>query len=286
VSGSTGTGARTAFLTGATSGIGRWSALGLAKAGYRVIAAGRDRQRGEELRAWVTSQAPTAQIEVVTADLSLMAEVRRLAGEVLERAPRLHVLVNNAGLARRSREVTAEGHELTLAVNHLAPFLLTRELLPTLMAAGRARIVNVGSVVSDRARIDLDDLENTRNWSTMRAYGRSKLALMVATFEWARRLDPDAVTANVVHPGGVATAIGEIGGVPGLAWRLIKPFLLSPEQGARTTLHVATSPAVAGVTGRYFKREASAEPNPLAKDTELAAQLWARTEAVVGEGRP
>jgi len=282
VSEATGTGARTAFLTGATSGIGRWSALGLARAGYRVIAAGRDRQRGEELRAWVTARVPAAHVEVVTADLSLMAEVRRLAGEVRERAPRLHVLVNNAGLARRSRAVTAEGHELTLAVNHLAPFLLTRALLPPLMAAGQARIVNVGSVASDRARIDLDDLEGARNWSTMRAYGRSKLALMIATFEWARRLDPEAATANVVHPGGVATAIGDIGGVPGLAWRLVKPFLLSPEQGVRTTRHVATSPAVAGVTGRYFKREAPAEPNPLAKDTDLAARLWARTEAMVG----
>ena len=279
-------GARTAFLTGATSGIGRWSALGLAKAGYRVIAAGRDRQRGEELRAWITARIPAAHIEVVTADLSLMAEVRRLAGHVRERAPRLHVLVNNAGLARRSRVVTEEGHELTLAVNHLAPFLLTRELLPPLTAAGGARIVNVGSVASDRARIDLDDLESARNWSTMRAYGRSKLALMIATFEWARRLDPNAVTANVVHPGGVATAIGDVGGGPGLAWRLIKPFLLSPEQGARTTLHVATSSVLAGVTGRYFKREAPAEPNPLAKDTDLAAKLWARTDAMVDAARP
>ena len=280
------TSARAAFLTGATSGIGRWTALGLAKAGYRVIAAGRNRQRGEELLAWVKSQVPAAQVDVVAADLSLMAEVRRLAGRVRERAPCLHVLINNAGLARKSREVTAEGHELTLAVNHLAPFLLTHELLPSLTAAGQARIVNVGSAASDRARIDINDLECARSWSMMGAYARSKLALMIATFEWARRLDPDAVTANVVHPGGVATAIGDVGGVQGLAWRLMKPFLLSPEQGARTTLHVATSSAVAGVTGQYFKREAPAEPNPLAKDTALAAQLWTRTEAMVDGARP
>lgn len=277
---------RTALLTGATSGIGRWTALGLARAGYQVIAAGRDPRRGEELVKWVKGQVPAAQIDVVTTDLSVTAEVRRMARQIRERAPRLHVLINNAGLACRSREVTVEGHELTLAVNYLAPFLLTRELLPSLMAAGRARIVNVGSVASDRARIDLDDLESARNWSTMRAYARSKLALMIATFEWARRLDPEVVTANVVHPGGVATAIGDVGGVPGLAWRLLKPFLLSPEQGARTTRHVATSSAVEGVTGRYFKREAPAEPNPLAKDNALAAQLWVRTEAMVDEARP
>jgi NAD(P)-dependent dehydrogenase (short-subunit alcohol dehydrogenase family) len=271
---------RTALLTGATSGIGQWTALGLAKAGFRVIAVGRDEARARQLAEWVRGKHGAAEIETTLADLSLMAEVRRLAADVKARAPQLDLLVNNAGLMRKHRIETREGHELTLAVNHLAPFLLTRELLPLLASA--ARIVNVGSSSSDKAQIDPNDLEwKARPWSMYKAYGQSKLALMLTSFELARRLG-QTPTVNVVHPGAVGTRIGNLGGGLGVAWALMKPVLLTPEAGARTTLHVATDPALASVTGRYFKKSAPAEPNPLGIDQGLAATVWARTEALLG----
>lgn len=270
-----------ALLTGATSGIGQWTALGLAKAGYHVIGVGRDARRAGAFEDWIKAQLPDPGVEVILADLSLMAEVKRLAAAVRERAPALGLLVNNAGLVCDRRRETAEGHELTLAVNHLAPFLLTRELMPLLGGTPGARVVNIGSSSSDRARFDLEDLDwRRRVWSGVNAYGQSKLALMIATFEWARReANP---TFNVVHPGSVGTRIGDLGGVIGLGWDLVKPFLLTPEKGARTSIHVATSPAVANVTGRYFKRSALAKPNPLAADPRLGKALWARTEDMLG----
>jgi NAD(P)-dependent dehydrogenase (short-subunit alcohol dehydrogenase family) len=271
---------RTALLTGATSGIGQWTALGLAKAGFRVIAVGRDATRARQLAVWVRGKHGSAEIETTLADLSLMAEVRRLAADVKARAPQLDLLVNNAGLMRKHRIETREGHELTLAVNHLAPFLLTRELLPLLASA--ARIVNVGSSSSDKAQIDPNDLEwKMRPWSMYKAYGQSKLALMLTSFELARRLG-QTPTVNVVHPGTVGTRIGNLGGGLGVARALMKPVLLTPEAGAQTTLHVATNPALASVTGRYFKKSAPAEPNPLGIDQGLAATVWARTEALLG----
>lgn len=271
---------KTAVLTGATSGIGQWTALGLVKAGFHVIAVGRDPTRARQLVEWVRGKHGAAQIETTLADLSLMAEVKRLAAELKSRTSQFDLLVNNAGLVSDRRRETGEGHEVTLAVNHLAPFLLTRELSPSL--GPRARIVNVGSASSDKAKIDPDDLEwKARPWSTLNAYGQSKLALMLASFELARRVGATP-TVNVVHPGVVGTRIGNIGGGVGLVWAALKPFMLTPEAGAQTTLHVATDPALASVTGRYFKTSRPAEPNPLGLDPGLAATVWARTEALLG----
>jgi NAD(P)-dependent dehydrogenase (short-subunit alcohol dehydrogenase family) len=274
---------RTALVTGATSGIGLYTALGLARASVRVLAVGRDAARLEALRSFIARRAPAARLELFTADLSRLADIPRLAAELRARAPRLDLLINNAGLLRKHRETTSEGHELTLAVNYLAPFRLTGELLGVLAAAAPgARIVNVGSQASDRAGLRLDDLESERGWTTMRAYGQAKLALMVWTFELARRLEGRGITANVVHPGVVATRVGDLGGAFGLAWTLAKPFLLNSAQGAEATLHAALSPSMDGVTGRYFKRDGEARPNRLAGDRALAAALWTRTERLVG----
>jgi NAD(P)-dependent dehydrogenase (short-subunit alcohol dehydrogenase family) len=279
---------RTALVTGATSGIGQWIALGLAQAGFRVLATAREAGRAEALRRFMTSEAGAGvEVEVLLADLAALAEVRRLAAEVRQRAPALHVLINNAGLMTRRRELTVNGIERTLAVNHVAPFLLTQELLAPLRAAaaggapGSARIVNVGSASSDAARIAINDLQLARGWTPYRAYSQSKLALMITTFELARRLSGSGITANVVHPGLVATRIAEIGGIIGFGWVLTRPFMLKPRQGADTPLYVATEAALDGQTGLYFKRRAPAPPNPLAQDTALAARLWEATERLV-----
>jgi len=275
-------GEQVAVVTGASSGIGRWIALGLARAGWRTVLVVRDAARGEAARRWIAARVPGAATELVLADLSSLAQARAAAARIASEQPRIGILVNNAGVFSQRRQVTAEGHELILAVNHLAPFVLTRGLLEPLRGGAPARIVNIGSAASDNARLDLEDLEGARNWNGLRAYGQSKLALMMATFAWAERLGGSGIAANVVHPGVVATNIARVPGLIGVVWTLGMPFMLRPAKGADTPLHVALAPELAGVTGRYFKRRRSAEPNPLARDRALSERLWTETERLAG----
>ncbi|MGI4951017.1 MAG: SDR family NAD(P)-dependent oxidoreductase [Janthinobacterium lividum] len=271
----------TAVVTGGTGGIGRWIALGLAQAGYTVVLVGRDRVRGEAVRAWVSEQAAGTVAELMVADLSSLAATQALGRNIAKRHPRVSLLVNNAGVFRARRERTAEGHDMVLAVNHLSPFVLTRELEGPLRAGAPSRIVTVGSSTSDRARIDPDNLELEHRWGMVRAYSQSKLAVMMATFEWARRLDGSGVVANVVHPGTVATGLVRTPGIIGLVWRLMALWSRSEQEGADTPLHVALAPDLAGVTGKYFKERRIAEPNRLARDPELAGRVWRATEGLV-----
>jgi NAD(P)-dependent dehydrogenase (short-subunit alcohol dehydrogenase family) len=164
---------------------------------------------------------------------------------------------------------------MMLAVNHLAPFVLTETLQRALQDAGEARVVNVGSAASDRTTLDVDNLEMTKGWLALRAYGRSKLAIMMATFEWARRVP--GVTVNVVHPGVVATKIGAVPGLIGFGWGMLRPFLITMEQGADTPLHVGLSAQVANMTGVYFKKRLPARPNSQALDRAQTARLWTET---------
>lgn len=273
----------TAVVTGATGGIGRQVALGLARTGLHTVLVGRDEGRGAAALAFIRERVPGASIELMLADLSSMAETRALGQRIAAAHPRLSVLVNNAGVFRARRTETAEGHEAVLAVNHLSPFVLTRALAPVLAAGTPSRIVTVGSNMSDRARIDPDNLELRRGWTLTRAYGQSKLAVMMQTFEWARRLEGQGVTANVVHPGMVATGIVRTPGIIGLAWRLLSRGALTEEQGAETPLHVALDAGAAGVTGAYFKDKVTAAPNRRALDAALVRRVWEETERLVLE---
>ena len=270
-------GPRCAVVTGATGGIGRWIAHGLAEAGFRLFIVGRDPERLRATRQWL----PGNQVETIAADLSLLSQTRDAARRVLERTDRIDLLVNNAGTLSPARIVTAEGHERTLAVNHLAPFVLTRCLLPALRRAGSARIVDVGSSTSDRARIDPDDLQLQRGWGMVRAYSRSKLALLTTSLALARDLEGSGVSVNVVHPGTVATGLVRNPGVVGLAWKLMAPFCLSEREGADTPLHAALSPDCAHLTGAYLKRRQPVRPNRRALDPVLRARVLAATEALV-----
>ena len=271
-----------AVVTGGTAGLGRWVAYGLARAGYHTILVVRDAARGETTRRWIAEHARGAMTELVMADLSSLRQARE-AGEAIAAAhPRIDVLVNNAGLITPRRQVTDEGHEMILAVNHLAPFVLTTALEPALRAGMPSRVVNVGSTASDRASLKLDDLEGARSWNPLAAYGRSKLALMMATFERARRLEGTGVAVNVVHPGLVATEIGLVPGPIGWGWTALRPFMMTPERGAVTPLHLALSPLVEGETGKYWKRSRPARPNRQALDTTLVRQLWRETERLIG----
>jgi NAD(P)-dependent dehydrogenase (short-subunit alcohol dehydrogenase family) len=268
---------RTAVLTGATSGIGRWIASGLAQAGYTLTLIARDENRAAAAMAWVKSRTPGAVVDIRIADLSSLDETRATAAMILRGTPRLDLLVNNAGVLCAKRQVTAEGHERTLATNLLSPLALTEALLPALKAAAPSRIVMVGSSSSDRARIDPDNLELEGGWSMVRAYAQSKLALLMTSRALAQRLAGSGVTVNVVHPGLVATDIVRQGGVVGLAWKVMAPFSLTPEQGAETPLYASLSPEMAGKTGLYLKRRRPAVPNPLVENAALAARVMAAT---------
>ena len=274
---------KVAVVTGATGGIGRWIALGLARAGYHVILVGRDRARGEAARAWIAEQVAGASTALMVADLSLLSESREVGRQIAACTPRLDVLVLNAGVFRSAREVTAEGHETVLAVNHLSPFVLLDALQEPLLAAAPARVVVVGSSTSDKARIDPDDLELTQGWGMVRAYGQSKLAVMITAFAWARLLRAHGVTVNVVHPGTVATGLVKSTGVIGLAWRLMALWVRTEEQGAETPLHAALAPELKGVTGAYFKDLRIVAPNRLTADPVLADRVWAATLQLVGQ---
>jgi len=267
-------------VTGPTSGIGRWIALGLARAGLRTVLVARHPGRGEATRAWIAERVVGAETELVVADLALLSEARAAASRIAAAHPRVAVLVNNAGVFTERRRVTAEGHEMVLTVNHLAPFVLTRALADALRGGAPSRIVNVGSAASDKARLDLDDLEGARHWAPGRAYGQSKLALMMATFEWAARVPAEEVTFNAVHPGLVGTRIARHG-LSGFAWRLGTPFMLRPARGADPPLWVALAPELAGISGRYFKKRREARPNPLALDAVLRGRLWEETERLI-----
>jgi NAD(P)-dependent dehydrogenase (short-subunit alcohol dehydrogenase family) len=272
---------RVAVITGATGGIGRWIALGLARAGYHVVMIGRDAHRGSAVSDWIAEQVPDSSIELRLADLSLLRSTHRVGLEIAADHPRLDLLINNAGMFTAHRQVTLEGREKVLAVNHLAPYVLTDVLEEALRAGAPSRIINVGSSSSDHARIRPDDLELVGHWGFVRSYSQSKLAVMMSTFARAQRLRGSGVVANVVHPGAVASGLIREKGAIGIAWRMMAPFLRTEEQGAATPLHAALAPDWATVTATYVKDRAAARPNPLARDAALIERVEATTRALV-----
>jgi retinol dehydrogenase 12 len=273
-----------AVVTGATSGIGRWIALGLARAGHHVVMIARDATRADAAVAWIGQHVPGASIEVKLADLSSLAATQRVGQEIVARHPRVALLINNAGMFTAQRQVTAEGHERVLAVNHLAPYVLTHELEGALRAGAPSRVINVGSSTSDRADIDPDDLELVRGWGMVRAYSQSKLAILMSTLALAQRLRDSGVVAHVVHPGAVATGLIRERGLIGTAWRLMAPFMRTEEQGAATPLHVALAPEWANITGAYVKDRAAVRPNRRALDPVLVGKVDTATRKLALRG--
>jgi NAD(P)-dependent dehydrogenase (short-subunit alcohol dehydrogenase family) len=270
------------LLTGATRGIGRAAADALARTGMTLVLVGRDPHRTEETVRAVREASGNGQVEGLIADLSLQSAVRRLAADFRARHQRLDVLVNNAGAIFTRREESAEGIEMTLALNHLAYFLLTLVLRDLLQASAPARVVNVASEAHRGMRLDFADLENRKRYSGLRVYGQSKLMNVLFTDELARRLAGTGVTVNAMHPGVVATGWGN--NTPGVfktLVRIARPFMLSPEEGARTLVYLATSPEVAGVTGKYFAKSREVGASPAARDAAAARKLWDASEQLV-----
>jgi NAD(P)-dependent dehydrogenase (short-subunit alcohol dehydrogenase family) len=259
---------RTILITGATSGIGRVAARSLAAEGALVCVGARDAARGGALVDEIVRSGGRA--ELFLADVCRAASLRDAAARFAAAHPRLDVLVNNAGVASRRRVETSEGRELTWATNVLAPFLLTRLLLPSLREAPSPRVVNVGSEAHRSGRLRWDDLELGRGYGVWRAYAQSKLALLLLTRELARR-EP-GIAANTLHPGAIATRIWR--DVPWPASVLIDRLLPPAEKGAGPLVRLATDPALEGVTGRYFLRYREAAPSPAGQDDAAAARLW------------
>ncbi len=267
---------QTILVTGGTSGIGKATAAGLAAMGARVGITGRDPARTRAAAADVAATSGHPAVDPFSADMSSQAEVRRLAGEVLAAYPRLDVLVNNAGGFWATRRVTADGLEHTFAVNHLAPFLLTSLLLDRLKASAPARIVTVSSGAHASGTINFGDLQGEHHYSGQRAYSQSKLANIMFTYELARRLDGTGVTATVLHPGVVRTGFAAEDPSPALKafLPLIRVFLKTPEQGAATSIYLASAPEADGVTGAYFVGRKPKTSSRSSHDAAAAARLW------------
>lgn len=275
---------KTIVVTGATSGIGEVAALELAGMGAKIVLVARSRQRGEATLAKLNARAPGLGHKVYYGDLSQVAEMKRVAAEIAADEPRIDVLINNAGAMFAQRQLTSDGFELTFATNHLSYFVMTAGLRAPLLAAKSARIVNTSSDAHQGARLDIDDLQSAkRKYNGLRTYGSSKLANLLFTRELARRLQGTGVTANALHPGFVATRFGDASG--GLIQFVIGPakyFAISPEKGAETIVYLATSPDVAGTSGKYFYKCRPSTPSRAARDDVLAAQLWQKSVELTG----
>jgi len=272
------------LVTGGTGGIGKATALGLAALGARVAITGRDLARTRAAAAEIAATTGSPAVDAFAADMSSQAQVRQLAREVLAAYPRLEVLINNVGGFWGTRRVTVDGLEHTFAVNHLAGFLLTDLLLGRLKASAPARIVTVSSGAQRMGRMNFEDLQGERGYSGQRAYNQSKLANVMFTYELARRLESSGVTANVLHPGVVRT--GFAAEDPSPMWRvllpLIRPLLKTPQKGAATSIYLASSPEVDGVTGTYFVNCRPRTSSRASYDQAAAARLWQVSVALVG----
>jgi NAD(P)-dependent dehydrogenase (short-subunit alcohol dehydrogenase family) len=245
----------------------------------------RNADKGKAALHEVARESKSAQPELLIADISSQASVRELASQIREKHKRLDVLLNNAGAGLNKRQVSADGIEMTVALNHLGPFLLTSLLIDLLKASAPSRVINVSSEASRRAKIDMSDPEfKRRKYTLFGAYGQAKLMLNMSTFEMARRVEGTGVTVNCLHPGVVATNFGGSDAPLGMkiVFGALRPFLLSPQQGAQTSLYLASSPDVAQVSGKYFTKSKPAESNPLARDPQLTADVWAWSEKMTG----
>lgn len=275
------------LITGGTGGIGRVTAQALAQTGASVVMVARNPQKAEGVVREIREKTGNPQVDYLLGDLSVQADVRRVAAAFRERYNRLDVLINNAGLYFWKRQLSQDGIEMTFALNHLAYFLLTNLLLDMLIANAPSRIVNVSSVAHVGARLDLDDLQNKHwvfGWSV---YGRSKLANLYFTYELARRLKGTGVTVNALHPGFVATNFGRSnGGIFDLVFKIGQIAAISPEQGAKTSIYLATSPEVEGVTGKYFRKCKAIPSSRISYDEEIARRLWLLSEEMTGLNHP
>jgi retinol dehydrogenase 12 len=263
------------LVTGATNGIGEVTARSLAGKGATVILVGRNPEKTAATAQGIRAATGNEQVDCLVADLSVQSQVQQLAQDFQKKYDRLDVLVNNAGAVFMSRQVSADGIEMTLALNHFNYFILTHHLLAMLTASAPARIVNVSSEAHRGARLNFSDLQNEHGYSAMKAYGQSKLANLYFTYGLAAQLDGSGVTVNALHPGFVASGFGKNNGRL-IAWAmgLVQLAAISPAEGAETSIYLASSPEVEGVSGKYFTRCRAVPSSPVSYDMSAARKLW------------
>jgi NAD(P)-dependent dehydrogenase (short-subunit alcohol dehydrogenase family) len=272
---------KTVLITGANQGIGKASAIALGKLGAKLVLVCRNREKAEAAIAEI-EKAGAQNVELIVADLASQADVRRVAREFKAKHDRLDVLLNNAGVLVTSRRTTVDGIEETLAINHLAYFLLSKLLLDVLEASAPARIVNVSSEAHRSGTMHWDDLQFEKGYSSFQAYGQSKLCNILFTRELARRVDPKKVTVNCLHPGVVASGFGQTyGGFMSALIKVAHIFMINTEKGAKTQVWLASSPDVAGVTGKYFDKCREKRPTEEAMNDDAARRLWELSEKLV-----
>ena len=267
---------KTVIITGATNGIGKATAIALAEKGAHLVLVGRNKEKAEAVKAEIRQKTANQNIDLLFADLSSMAEVKKLSEKLLQKYPKIDVLLNNAGAFFQKRSMTVDDFERTFALNHLAYFLLTRELLDRLKEnpAG-SRIINVSSAAHVRGKLDWDNLMSKGNYSGFQAYCDSKLANVVFTYELAQRLKDSQVTVNAVHPGAVSTGFGEnTKGFFKFVMKLFRPFMLTAEKGAQTSIYLASSPEVEGITGKYWAKSKQETTAPQSYVEEDWKKLW------------
>lgn len=275
---------KTCLITGATSGIGKATALELAKMGATVIINGRDEERGEQTTAEIRRTSGNDHVDLLIADLSSFNDIRRLAKDFKEKYPKLDVLINNAAVFYSYHEYSPDGIEMQFAVNHLGHFLLTNLLLETLQKTPGARIINVSSNAHFGGIINFADINSEKRYFGWKVYCRSKLANVLFTYELAARLHPKLVTVNALHPGTVRTRFADkhVSLLYRIAWNLQKPFMLSVDEGAQTSIYLASSDEVAEVSGQYFVNCKPIASSGLSHDVELAKKLWNVSAELVG----
>lgn len=275
---------KVALVSGANAGIGKQIALGMAQRGARLVMLCRNPDKAEAARDEIVGETGNHDIAILLADMADQEQIRSACSQFRERFEQLDILMNNAGMLDDERHLTKDGIEKTFAVNHLGYHLTTKLLLPELGRSDYARIVNTASEAHRFNDFRLDDLSLEQGYSTMKAYGNSKLANIMFTYELDKRLGDSHITCNAFHPGGVATGFGDDSGFFfSLIWRLSKPFMRSAEQGAETGIYLAVSKEVDGVSGRYFKDKSETQPAAKATDDELTQALWEISEQMVAE---
>ena len=275
---------RICLITGANSGIGKETAIGLAKKGAQIVMAVRNLERGEKARTDIIEKSGKKAVDLLRCDVSLMSNIRQFAKEFDAKYPKLDVLINNAGAVFNKRSMTDEGFEKTLALDYLGPVLLTHELLPTLRKVGPSMIVNVSSGLHKNASINLSDMQSEKSYDGMKVYSKAKLMLMMFTYELARRLEATGITANAVMPGFVATNLGKNSDslLSSIMFRMVRPMQIGAEEGAATSIYVCSSGEAKGKTGKCYEKGKEVNSSPLSYDRDLQSKLWVKTNELLG----
>lgn len=272
------------MITGANSGIGKETAVELAKLGAKIIMVCRNEQRGKDAKQEIIERANSNEVELMIADLADQNSIRKFAHDFKQKYDKLNVLINNAGLILRERVLTSEGYEMTLAINHLGPFLLTNLLLDIIIVSAPSRIISVSSAAHKFSNLDLDNVNLENKFSSFRAYGNSKLANILFSQELARKLKGKGVTVNSLHPGGVKSnfAMDTYSKIGKSLYSIPRIFMISPQKGARTSVYLASSPDVANITGKYFSKSKIAKTSKVSQDEVLQKKFWNLSLKMVG----